>query len=326
MRAPRRTLRLFVAAALLVSAAAFAECPSKIAPAGSQDPVVRRAILGAVWQTVADSYLYADFGGLDWEKELRRYRILVSDAPDNAAFYLTIDELILRLGDDHSIYLAPWEVCEEDRIAALPPEVGADGSAAVPAPSATRVGPEGEILLLHLPSFDSLDIDELADRELAQALARGAPQGLILDLRSNPGGYLDSAYNLLGQFVSGTVGSEYDELGSYDLDLPTGPRYFAFAKVPMVVLVDRDTASAAEIVAAVLQDRGRATVLGETTAGNTETVVPFDYLDGSRLWLAVGGFRLPSGAAIEGRGVVPDLVLASAASALDAALEHLLGR
>jgi C-terminal processing protease CtpA/Prc len=318
-----RALRSLLIVALL-GAFALAECPAKISPGGTMDPVVRRAILGSVWQTVVDSYLYPDLGGLNWDKELRRYRVLVSEAADNAAFYLTVDDLIYRLGDQHSIYLAPWEACEEDRLGALPPEIGADGFDAVPAPLATRIGPAGEVIYLDLPSFDSLDIDELAHAQLAATLELGAPQGLILDLRTNYGGYLNSAYNLLRQFVSGVVGTEYDDLGTYDLDLPPGPLYFSLAKVPMVVLIDGDTASAAEIVAAVLQDRGRATTIGQTTAGNTETVVPFDYLDGSRLWLAVGGFRLPDGSALEGRGVVPDTAIPRTATAIDAALAHLL--
>jgi C-terminal processing protease CtpA/Prc len=320
-----RTLRSLLIVALL-GAVALAECPAKVSPGGTMDPVMRRAILGSVWQTVVDSYLYPDLGGLSWDKELRRYRVLVSEAVDNAEFYFTVDEMIYRLGDQHSIYLAPWEACEEDRLGALPPEVGADGFDAVPAPFALRMGPEFEVIYLDLPSFDSLDIDELAHIELEGALEQGAPRGLILDLRSNYGGYLNSAYNLLTQFVSGRVGTEYDDLGTYDLDLAPGPLYFPLAKVPMVVLVDHDTTSAAEIVAAVLQDRGRATIIGQTTAGNTETVVPFDYIDGSRLWLAVGGFRLPDGSALEGRGVVPDTAVPTSDAVLDAALDHLLAR
>lgn len=319
-------VRALVAASLLFAGGAAADCPTKIAPDGHMDAIVRRALLGAVWRTVAEHYLYADFGGRDWDKELLRFRVLVSEAATNAEFYRTVDDMILVLGDQHSIYLSPWEACEEDRLYAAPPTVDGDGYVAIPAPVASWLGPDLDILHLALPSFDSLDIPDLVTEALRAALGDGRPNGLIVDLRRNVGGYLYSAYEVLGQFVSGEVGVEYDDLGTYPLDLPAGDLFVRLAKVPVVVLVDRDTASAAEIVAAVLQDRRRALVVGQVTAGNTETIAPFDYRDGSRLWLAVGGFRLPDGSVLEGRGVVPDVPIPLGGGgdpALDAALELL---
>lgn len=319
-----RLLRGLLIALLLTGGSALAECRAEIAPDGTMDAVLRRSILGAVWRTVAQNYLYDDFGGHDWDEQLLRFRVLVTDSETNAGFYRTVDNMILALGDEHSIYLAPWEVCEEDRLDATPPEIGADGVTAVPAPVATRIGPDGEIVLLELPSFDSLDIPDLVAKALDAALDGSAPAGLIVDLRRNYGGYLTSAYQVLSQFVSGEVGVEYDDFGDHPLDLPPGDFYFALAKVPVVVLVDRDTASAAEIVAAVLQQGERATIVGQSTLGNTETIAPFDYRDGSRLWLAVGGFRLRDGSPLEGRGVLPDVPVDPADSG-DPALETAVG-
>jgi C-terminal processing protease CtpA/Prc len=63
------------------------------------------------------------------------------------------------------------------------------------------------------------------------------------------------------------------------------------------------------VLAAALQAVGRAQVVGTTTPGNTETIFGYDFADGSRLWLAQEGFRLPSGVNLEGRGVVPDAIV-----------------
>jgi carboxyl-terminal processing protease len=76
-----------------------------------------------------------------------------------------------------------------------------------------------------------------------------------------------------------------------------------------VVFVDADTHSAAELVAGILALNRDSIIIGQTSAGNTEIVYPCDFSDGSRLWLATGGFQLADGTEIEGRGVVPDVII-----------------
>jgi C-terminal processing protease CtpA/Prc len=73
-----------------------------------------------------------------------------------------------------------------------------------------------------------------------------------------------------------------------------------------VVLVDEGSESASEMMTAALQYAGRAQVVGVPSAGNTETVFPYDFDDGSRLWLAEEGFQLPDGTTLEGTGVIPE--------------------
>ena len=93
------------------------------------------------------------------------------------------------------------------------------------------------------------------------------------------------------------------------MNIEKGDLYDRLKNVPIIVLVDQDSASNAEILAATLQAAKRARVVGTRTMGNTETIVPYDLDDGSRLWLAEYGFKLPDGSTIEGKGVTPDAIV-----------------
>jgi carboxyl-terminal processing protease len=129
--------------------------------------------------------------------------------------------------------------------------------------------------------------------------------GLILDLRDDPGGLLDEAVETASAFLDGGPVVSYqqgdapprvlDALGHGD----TG--------IPLVVLVDGGTASAAEIVAAALQDRGRAVLLGTRTFGKGTVQAPSRLSDGSAIELTVGRYLTPSGHSLEGVGVAPDV-------------------
>jgi C-terminal processing protease CtpA/Prc len=77
--------------------------------------------------------------------------------------------------------------------------------------------------------------------------------------------------------------------------------------LPVVVLIDRSTASYAELLAAVLQQESRATVIGLPSAGNTETIYAYEITGGARLWVAQEVFQLNDGRDLEGRGVQPDI-------------------
>ena len=154
------------------------------------------------------------------------------------------------------------------------------------------------------------------DRELRQALdgARkeigGSIQGLVLDLRNNPGGLLDQAVKVADRFlVKGVIVSteargkqpEIEEAREKD----TEPDY------PVVLLVNRGSASASEIVAGALQDQGRAVVVGSQTfgKGSVQTVVELD--DGSALKLTVARYFTPKHRSIQDRGITPDVPVAA---------------
>lgn len=131
--------------------------------------------------------------------------------------------------------------------------------------------------------------------------------GVVLDLRDNSGGLLDEAVAVASAFLDGGPVVSYERRGK------PSKTFDAFAggdtATPLVVLVNPSTASAAEIVAAALQDRNRAVVVGTRTYGKGSVQEPSRLSDGSALELTVGRYLTPSGRSIEGVGIEPDVVV-----------------
>jgi C-terminal processing protease CtpA/Prc len=261
----------------------------------------RKQLFGDVWSTVRDQYIYTDFRGVDWQAARKAYSKQILGVKTNADFYTTVDQMILELGDDHSVYLTPWSACEEDSYS--------DEDLAPYEPTAKRLEVQPSVLYIDIPSFNLYDVPEVLNRELRRTLGQGQVRAVILDLRHNYGGYLDAAYAVLSTFVRGRLGTEYDLYGKTPVRREPGLFYRQLKNVPIVVFVDADTHSAAELVAGILEEKRDALIIGQTSAGNTEIVLPFDFRDGSRLWLAVGGFQLEDGSEIEGHGVVPEVMI-----------------
>jgi carboxyl-terminal processing protease len=152
---------------------------------------------------------------------------------------------------------------------------------------------------------------EAAARELRAAAGRQDLLGLVLDLRSNPGGLLDSAVAVADEFlVEGVIVSGTGRVRQAQFEQTAMPGG-AFEDVPMVVLVNGASASAAEIVAGALQDHGRARVVGEKTygKGSVQTVMPLG--EGSAIKLTTSRYLTPSGRSINGTGIAPDIAVAS---------------
>jgi len=130
--------------------------------------------------------------------------------------------------------------------------------------------------------------------------------GIILDLRSNPGGLLSEAVGTASQFLeSGNVLLEQDAQGKVT-PVPVLEGGLAH-DLPLVVLIDPGTASAAEIVSGALQDAGRAKLVGETTFGTGTVLNEFTLSDGSALLLATEEWLTPQGRLIWHQGIAPDV-------------------
>jgi len=138
-------------------------------------------------------------------------------------------------------------------------------------------------------------------------------RGLVLDLRNNPGGLLDQAVKVSGEFLAKdtlvvyTKGRQPNNNTDY-----TVRRNGARTDYPMVVLVNRGSASASEIVAGALQDWERAVILGTPTfgKGSVQTVIPLE--NGSGLRLTTAKYFTPKGRSIQNTGITPDIEVATA--------------
>jgi carboxyl-terminal processing protease len=157
---------------------------------------------------------------------------------------------------------------------------------------------------------------ETTQREVAKAIddlktkAHGQLKGLVLDLRNNPGGLLDQAVRVSGDFLDGgTTVSIRGRAADDNRIFPAPSGGDRLPGVPMVVLINGASASAAEIVAGALQDRRRAEVLGTQSfgKGSVQTIIPLDGHGALRLTTA--RYYTPSGRSIQGQGITPDRVV-----------------
>jgi carboxyl-terminal processing protease len=148
------------------------------------------------------------------------------------------------------------------------------------------------------------------DKAVTDILAAGSSiKGLVLDLRNNPGGYLEGAVYIASEFIkSGTVVSQVNSDGTKQ-DYPVD-RQGRLLTIPMVVLINKGSASAAEIVSGALQDYKRATLVGEVSFGKGSVQTPEDLPDGSSVHITTGRWLLPNGASISKKGITPDIVIA----------------
>lgn len=156
---------------------------------------------------------------------------------------------------------------------------------------------------------------ESTGKDLTRAVRRlrrtnGAPlEGLILDLRNNPGGVLDSAVEVADAFLdAGLIVSGDGRVDDARFNMRATPGDVADG-APLVVLVNAGSASASEIVAGALRDHGRATIIGNTTfgKGSVQTVMPLS--DGRALKLTTSRYFTPSGASIHDTGIEADIEL-----------------
>jgi len=189
----------------------------------------------------------------------------------------------------------------------------------------------GTIVNYHGTKLGALDLSSFTDgsgaelKAQVQKLVHQGARGLILDLRDNPGGLLNEAVNVASIFIpDGTIVSTAGR---------AQPRQVYVAKggaiptsIPMVVLVNRGTASAAEIVTGALHDRGRAKVVGTHTYGKGvfQEIEPLP--NGGALDFTVGEYFTPSGHNLggggvkEGAGIAPDIYVPAKGGSTDTAL------
>ncbi len=142
--------------------------------------------------------------------------------------------------------------------------------------------------------------------EAVRSILLEDPQGVILDLRNNPGGFLDTAVSVAGEWVP------HDVIVTEKFSDGTKKNYASdgksrLADVPTVVLVNGGSASASEIVAGALQDHAKATIVGEKTYGKGSVQDYTEFADGSALKLTVALWFTPKDRSINKEGIAPDV-------------------
>jgi len=131
------------------------------------------------------------------------------------------------------------------------------------------------------------------------------PKGIILDLRNNPGGYLDTAVDMSSEWVeSGPVVIEKFSETKQNKYLTTGST--KLKDIPTVVLINEGSASASEIVAGALQDTKKATIVGEKSFGKGSIQSLIDLEDGSSIKITIAKWLTPKGTSINDQGITPD--------------------
>jgi carboxyl-terminal processing protease len=132
-------------------------------------------------------------------------------------------------------------------------------------------------------------------------------RALVLDLRNNPGGLLQESISVAGQFLNGgTVLYERTRSGEKAYDAQANS---LLTDLPMVVVVNQGTASAAELVAAAIQDRQRAILIGQKTYGKGSVQLIFSLADQSSLHITTAEWLPPSMTRLDGVGITPDITM-----------------
>ena len=163
----------------------------------------------------------------------------------------------------------------------------------------------GEVAVIKVSRFGDKTNSEW-DEVIGQVLERKV-KGVIVDMRNNPGGLLSSSVYVASEFVDGTVVKQQMADGS--VQSLTASRAGKIGKTKLVVLVNEGSASASEIFAGAIQDKGRGKIIGEKTFGKGTVQDVVDLPGGAGLHVTVAKWLTPKGNSIHDDGIKPDIVV-----------------
>ncbi|GIU20834.1 MULTISPECIES: S41 family peptidase [unclassified Shewanella] len=170
---------------------------------------------------------------------------------------------------------------------------------------------EAEILDNKIGYIRLSSFQENTTQELVKQLSLWQPQllnGIILDLRNNPGGLLDQAITIADLFLDkGRIVATEGRFFDANSDYYASPQTMA-TNIPMSVLINKGSASASEVLAAALQDNGRAQLIGQTSfgKGTIQSLIP-TLMDGNAIKLTIAKYTTPNGNDIHSKGIEPDI-------------------
>lgn len=163
---------------------------------------------------------------------------------------------------------------------------------------------EGRIGYIRVTEFDSVTVNQFS--EALYTVKNSAARGIILDLRGNPGGNLDAVVDMCNMILpEGMIVYTEDKYGNREEYTCDGENEL---QLPLVVLVDMNSASAAEIMAGAIKDYGIGTLVGTTTFGKGIVQQIMSFRDGSAVKLTISAYYTPNGNNIHGIGIEPDVL------------------
>ncbi len=166
--------------------------------------------------------------------------------------------------------------------------------------------PEADIAHIEVVNFND-DTRVRFEETVAEVIAKD-PKGIILDMRNNPGGYLDVAVSMAGEWVGNEIVLKERRQGKI-IEQLRGMGKHRFAGIPTVVLVNQGSASASEIVSGALQDHKAATIVGETTYGKGSVQDYINLSDGSAVKITIAEWLTPNERTINETGLEPDILI-----------------
>jgi carboxyl-terminal processing protease len=174
-----------------------------------------------------------------------------------------------------------------------------------------------------ITDFTERTAEELS--EIIDELGSYQATGIILDLRGNPGGLLEPVINVASQFLTDGIvlqmRSNQGQITTFEVN-DNMPK----TDLPVVILVDKASASGSEVLSGALQDHGRAVIAGTTTYGKGSVNMLYQLSDGSGIYITTARWLTPNGRLIEGQGIEPDIELAQTGEeAVQWAIDYLTG-
>lgn len=230
---------------------------------------------------------------LNLDKVLNIYNLIKTNFSGNIDKSLLSKKLLEGLNDKYSYYVDKEkysEILNEDKT-----------------PTLTFKEIQPEIGYLKISRFSEKSVSEF--NETTETLRQKNYQKLIIDLRNNLGGNTESALYINKQFIKdGVLLKEVFKSGKEDITYADS-ELVVFPDTEVVILVNKETSSAAEHFAAAFQDNKRAKIIGEPTFGKSSIGEYFELKDGSAIHLTIGHWLRPNGESVEGKGVQPDILV-----------------
>lgn len=281
-------------------------CISALQGAFAQDEYRHR--FDTAWQLIDERYWNLDVIPGDWDEIGERYARQLSDITDEDGYWSLMEAMYEEIADDHSVFVRPERVEEIRNLYGDMPCLAVLG----------QVEPGLQLGTIHYGLVDLepgsagfIRIPDLASdfvtpnvRSAVRELLDAGAEGFVLDLRGNPGGRLVTMMQVAGVFTGGFL---WRLVTTWSLPLPYPAIGPAETDLPLAILIDSNVHSAGEGLAGALRQVGRATTIGEATAGNVEAVLPFCLRDGSQAWVATGVLAPIGAATWQNVGVEPDI-------------------